>query len=48
MKAKNIAVIGGGAVGVELATDIKSYYPEKSVTLVHSRTPPPTIWRSIA
>lgn len=37
MKAKNIAVIGGGAVGVELATDIKSYYPEKSVTLIHSR-----------
>ncbi|EFE43000.1 AMID-like mitochondrial oxidoreductase, putative [Trichophyton verrucosum HKI 0517] len=37
MEAKNIAVIGGGAVGVELATDIKSYYPEKSVTLIHSR-----------
>ncbi|EFR04579.1 oxidoreductase [Nannizzia gypsea CBS 118893] len=36
-KANKIAVIGGGAVGVELATDIKSYYPDKSVTLVHSR-----------
>ncbi|KAF4974635.1 hypothetical protein FZEAL_8494 [Fusarium zealandicum] len=35
--AAKIAVIGAGAVGVELATDIKSYYPEKSVTLVHSR-----------
>lgn len=35
-KANTIAVIGGGAVGVELATDIKSYYPTKHVTLVHS------------
>ncbi|KAG8160974.1 hypothetical protein KVR01_009238 [Diaporthe batatas] len=35
--AENIAVVGGGAVGVELATDIKGWYPEKDVTLVHSR-----------
>ena len=35
--AENIAIVGGGAVGVELASDIKSYYPNKSVTLVHSR-----------
>lgn len=35
--AQNIAVIGGGAVGVELSSDIKSYYPEKSVSLIHSR-----------
>lgn len=35
--AKSIAVVGGGAVGVELVTDIKGWYPEKSVTLVHSR-----------
>jgi NADPH-dependent 2,4-dienoyl-CoA reductase/sulfur reductase-like enzyme len=35
--AKTIAIIGGGAVGVEIATDIKSYYPEKQVTIVHSR-----------
>lgn len=32
-----IAVIGGGAVGVELAMDIKSYLPDKEVTLIHSR-----------
>jgi pyruvate/2-oxoglutarate dehydrogenase complex dihydrolipoamide dehydrogenase (E3) component len=35
--AKKIAVVGGGAVGVELAADIKSWYTEKDVTLVHSR-----------
>ncbi|KAM0724018.1 hypothetical protein Q7P37_001009 [Cladosporium fusiforme] len=36
-RAKKIAVVGGGAVGVELAADIKSWYAEKDVTLVHSR-----------
>ncbi|TQN64693.1 Fe-regulated protein 8 [Colletotrichum shisoi] len=35
--AKNLAVVGGGAAGVELATDAKDQYPEKNVTLVHSR-----------
>ncbi|KAL6231538.1 hypothetical protein BDW75DRAFT_219915 [Aspergillus navahoensis] len=35
--AKTIAVVGGGPVGVQIATDIKSYYPTKEVTLVHSR-----------
>lgn len=32
--ARKIVVVGGGAVGIELAADIKSFYP---VTLVHSR-----------
>ncbi|KAJ4311858.1 hypothetical protein N0V94_007733 [Neodidymelliopsis sp. IMI 364377] len=32
-----IVVIGGGAVGVQMATDIKQLFPSKSVTLVHSR-----------
>ena len=36
-KANNIAVIGAGAVGIEVATDIKSFYPEKDVILFHSR-----------
>src|SRR3569833_2989914 len=36
-RAKNIVVVGGGAAGVEFATDAKSKYPEKSVVLVHSR-----------
>lgn len=36
--ARSIALVGGGAVGVEMAADIKSFFPEKKVTLVHSRT----------
>ncbi|WZH46776.1 Apoptosis-inducing factor [Fusarium acuminatum] len=36
-KASRIAVVGGGAVGVELATDMKDRYPDKHVTLIHSR-----------
>lgn len=35
--SQKIAIVGGGAVGVELASDIKDFYPEKQVTLVHSR-----------
>ncbi|KAF7596247.1 hypothetical protein BBP40_002780 [Aspergillus hancockii] len=35
--ASRIAVIGGGPVGVQIATDIASYFPDKNVTLVHSR-----------
>ncbi|KAK3303902.1 uncharacterized protein B0T15DRAFT_494401 [Chaetomium strumarium] len=35
--ATRIVVAGGGAAGVELATDAKDQYPDKSVTLVHSR-----------
>lgn len=37
-EAKDLVVVGGGAAGVELATDAKSKYPEKNVTLVHSRS----------
>jgi NADH dehydrogenase FAD-containing subunit len=36
-EAKRIAIVGGGAVGVELASDIKNFFPEKDVTLIHSR-----------
>jgi NADH dehydrogenase FAD-containing subunit len=35
--SNSVAVVGGGAVGVELASDIKSFYPDKDVTLIHSR-----------
>ncbi|KAK5119744.1 hypothetical protein LTR85_007320 [Meristemomyces frigidus] len=35
--SQRIVIIGAGAVGVQMATDIKEIYPEKSVTLVHSR-----------
>ncbi|KAL1836223.1 hypothetical protein VTJ49DRAFT_5418 [Mycothermus thermophilus] len=36
-EATRLVIAGGGAAGVELATDAKSQYPDKSVTLVHSR-----------
>lgn len=37
-QAKSIALVGGGAVGVQLAGDIKTFYPEgKRVVLIHSR-----------
>ncbi|KAL4941680.1 hypothetical protein BDV06DRAFT_193981 [Aspergillus oleicola] len=35
--AKSILIAGGGAVGVQMATDLKEIYPEKSVTVVQSR-----------
>lgn len=35
--SRKIVIIGGGAVGVQMATDIKQLFPEKSVTLIHSR-----------
>ncbi|KAH8647225.1 putative AMID-like mitochondrial oxidoreductase [Xylariales sp. PMI_506] len=35
--AKRIAVVGAGAVGIEVATDIKSRHPNKEVTVIHSR-----------
>ena len=36
--ADRIAVVGGGAVGVEIASDIKTFFPDKDVTLFHSRS----------
>ncbi len=37
-EARKIIIVGGGAVGVQLSTDIKETYPEKEVILVHSRS----------
>eukprot|EP00955_Chlamydomonas_euryale_P065731 359328-Chlamydomonas_euryale.AAC.10 len=34
--AKNIVIVGGGPVGVELAGEILEYYVGKKITLVHS------------
>ncbi|KAK7745814.1 hypothetical protein SLS53_002531 [Cytospora paraplurivora] len=34
---QKIAVVGGGAVGVQLSSDIKDFYPAKEVTLINSR-----------
>ncbi len=35
--ARSIVVIGGGAVGVQMVCDLKEVYPDKDITLVHSR-----------
>lgn len=35
--SQEIVLVGGGALGVEFASDIKSVYPDKKVTLIHSR-----------
>ncbi|KAG0261285.1 hypothetical protein DFQ27_003072 [Actinomortierella ambigua] len=36
-KSTKVLIVGGGAVGMELATEIREHFPEKEVTLVHSR-----------
>jgi NADH dehydrogenase FAD-containing subunit len=36
-KAKSIVLVGGGAVGVQMALDLKERYPEKDITVVQSR-----------
>lgn len=36
--ANKILIVGGGALGIQYATDLKDVYPEKKVTLLHSRT----------
>lgn len=35
--AKRVAIVGGGAVGVQMALDLKELYPDKDVTVIHSR-----------
>jgi NADH dehydrogenase FAD-containing subunit len=35
--SNTVVVVGGGAAGVEVATDAKSLYPNKHIILVHSR-----------
>ncbi|WVN86741.1 uncharacterized protein L203_101913 [Cryptococcus depauperatus CBS 7841] len=37
-KADRILIVGGGALGIEYAGDLKDLYPEKKITLLHSRT----------
>ncbi|XP_065602384.1 ferroptosis suppressor protein 1 isoform X2 [Cyrtonyx montezumae] len=36
-KSERIVVVGGGAAGVEMAAEIKTEYPAKEVTLIHSK-----------
>ncbi|XP_028278641.1 apoptosis-inducing factor 2-like [Parambassis ranga] len=35
--ADSVLVVGGGSTGVEMAAEIKTEYPEKTVVLVHSK-----------
>ncbi|KAK4152215.1 apoptosis-inducing factor A [Chaetomidium leptoderma] len=35
--AQSVVIVGGGAVGVQMACDLKELYPSKTITLVHSR-----------
>ncbi|KZS95167.1 hypothetical protein SISNIDRAFT_439211 [Sistotremastrum niveocremeum HHB9708] len=37
-QSQEILIIGGGALGIQFASDIKDVYPEKNVTLLHSRS----------
>lgn len=36
-RSKSILIVGGGALGVQMATDLKEYNPDKEVTVVQSR-----------
>ncbi|KAL7746887.1 hypothetical protein RI367_007707 [Sorochytrium milnesiophthora] len=36
--AKTVLVVGGGIVGVEVAAEVKSVYPDKQVTIVEANT----------
>ncbi|XP_066205709.1 ferroptosis suppressor protein 1 isoform X2 [Saccopteryx leptura] len=36
-RSQSIVVVGGGSAGVEMAAEIKTEYPEKEVTLIHSQ-----------
>ncbi|KAG8895160.1 hypothetical protein FRC00_007869 [Tulasnella sp. 408] len=36
-KANDIVILGGGAVGAELAGELKHFYPNKHVTLIHAQ-----------
>ncbi|XP_003783646.1 apoptosis-inducing factor 2 [Otolemur garnettii] len=38
-RSRFIVVVGGGSAGVEMAAEIKTEYPEKEVTLIHSHVP---------
>ena len=37
-RAGTIVIAGGGALGIQYASDIKAVFPEKHVTLIHSRS----------
>ena len=36
-QSNSVVIVGGGAVGIELAGEIRDSYPSKRITLVHSK-----------
>ncbi|KAH8814682.1 hypothetical protein DL96DRAFT_420617 [Flagelloscypha sp. PMI_526] len=38
--AKSVVIVGGGAVGIEMAGEIRHFYPNTKITLVHSGEAP--------
>ncbi|KAG8817303.1 hypothetical protein FRC17_011291 [Serendipita sp. 399] len=36
-KANSVVIVGGGALGIQIATDTAEVYPDKKITLIHSR-----------
>ncbi|KAJ5100096.1 FAD-dependent pyridine nucleotide-disulfide oxidoreductase [Penicillium argentinense] len=36
--SEGVVVVGGGAVGVEMAAELKILYPQQKITLIHSRS----------
>ncbi|KDN33485.1 hypothetical protein RSAG8_13421, partial [Rhizoctonia solani AG-8 WAC10335] len=36
-EVESVLVVGGGALGIQFATDLKDTYPQKEITLLHSR-----------
>ncbi|XP_039176433.1 ferroptosis suppressor protein 1 isoform X2 [Crotalus tigris] len=36
-KAERVVIVGGGSAGVEMAAEVKTTYPNKEVTLIHSK-----------
>ncbi|KIK99529.1 hypothetical protein PAXRUDRAFT_131941, partial [Paxillus rubicundulus Ve08.2h10] len=37
-EARNVVVVGGGALGIQFASDLAAIHPRKCVTLLHSRS----------
>ncbi|CAE6441307.1 unnamed protein product [Rhizoctonia solani] len=37
-EVESVLVVGGGALGIQFASDLKSLYHDKQITLLHSRT----------
>lgn len=45
-KSQHVLIVGGRGVGVEIAAEIAEHFPNKKITLVHSRKNLMDIWPS--